>query len=156
MAVTRFSGRCAPEHPGAPNVGRSVMVEAYSHEISSCGFWPGGGLGFPAFYAYAYPEPERFRDWPVQPAQAYYHGDLREFILPYDAVRTAEDPEERLLAFCQTTYEAAAVPGRWDRASLEHRGGIAPRRREQQGGRVLGLVDDWGRGISFDRGGGRR
>jgi len=126
VAVTRFSGRRAPEHPGSPNVGRSVMVEAYSHEVSSCGFWPGAGLGIPAFYAYAYPEPEGFKEWPVRPAEACYHRDFREFILPYDAVRMAESPDRTLLAFFQTTYEAAAIPGQWDRASLERSGGRTP------------------------------
>jgi hypothetical protein len=121
LAVTRFSGRAAPQHPGGPNVKRSVMVEAYCQEVSSCGFWPGAGLGFPAFYAYAYPEPEGFRDWGVLPAEAYYHPELREFILPYDAVRTAESPGRMLLEFCQSTYEAAAVPGRWDRDMLERK-----------------------------------
>ncbi len=119
LAVTRFSGRAAPEHPGGPNVKRSVMVEAYCREVSSCGFWPGAGLGVPAFYAYAYPEPEGFKDWPVRPAEAYYHPTLREFLLPYDVVRLADAPDQMLLAFCQSTYEAAAVPGRWDRAALE-------------------------------------
>ena len=118
-AVTRFSGRRAPEHPGVPNVGRSVMVEAYSHEVSSCGFWPGAGLGMPAFYAYAYPEPPGFRDHAVQPSEAYYHDGLHEFILPYDAVRNSRSPDEKLLSFFQTTYEAAAEPGNWDRATLE-------------------------------------
>jgi hypothetical protein len=120
-AVTRFSGRRAPEHPGVPSVGRSVMVEAYSHEVSSCGFWPGAGLGEPAFYAYAYPEPEGFTGHPVQPREAYYHKELGEFILPYEVVRTSPTPDETLLAFLQTTYEAAAELAKWDRASLERR-----------------------------------
>jgi len=119
MAVTRFSGRRAPEHPGVPNVGRPVMVEAYSHEVSSCGFWPGLGLGEPAFYAYAYPEPGGFKEYVVKPREAYYNTDWGEFILPYEAVRTAESPDETLLAFLQSTYEAAAVSGKWDRTSLE-------------------------------------
>jgi hypothetical protein len=119
LAVTRFSGRRAPEHPGVPNVGRSVMVEAYSHEVSSCGFWPGSGLGEPAFYAYAYPEPDAFKEYAVKPREAYYSRDWREFILPYAAVRTAESPDEKLLAFLQSTYEAAATLGKWDRTSLE-------------------------------------
>lgn len=123
MAVTRFSGRPAPEHPGAPNVARSVMVEAYSHEVSSCGFWPGVGLGMPSFYAYAYPEPDGFKEYPVQPEGAYYHKDIGEFILPYDAVRTAQSPDEKLLSFLESTYEAAAIQGMWDRASLERNGG---------------------------------
>ncbi len=118
-AVTRFSGRRAPEHPGVPSVGRSVMVEAYSHEVSSCGFWPGAGLGAPAFYAYAYPEPAGFKEYPVRPREAYYHNDLGEFILPYDAVRTSSRPDETLLSFLRSTYEAAADLGHWDRASLE-------------------------------------
>ncbi|RJR30456.1 MAG: hypothetical protein C4576_33585 [Desulfobacteraceae bacterium] len=118
-AVTRFSGRRAPEHPGVPNVGRSVMVEAYSHEVSSCGFWPGAGLGQPAFYAYAYPEPPSFGDYRIDTPGAYYHDDLREFILPYEAVRTSADPDGMLLSFFQTTYEAAAELANWDRSTLE-------------------------------------
>ncbi|CAN5867525.1 DUF5996 family protein [soil metagenome] len=120
MAVTRFSGRPAPAHPGAPFVARWVVREAYSHECSSCGFWPGGGpVPEPAFYAYAYPEPAGFREWPVEPAAAVYSTDLFEFLLPYETVRSAEDPDAVLLAFLQTTYEAAAVPGGWDREALE-------------------------------------
>ncbi len=119
LAVTRFSGRRAPDHPGVPNVARSVMVEAYSHEVSSCGFWPGTGLGEPAFYSYAYPEPEGFKESPVKPDEAYYFNDWGEFVLPYEAVRTAESPDEKLLAFLQSTYEAAANLGKWDRDSLE-------------------------------------
>ena len=119
LAVTRFSGRRAPEHPGVPNVARSVMVEAYSHEVSSCGFWPGAGLGEPAFYAYAYPEPEGFKEYPVHPEEAYYNKDVGEFLLPYEAVRTAESPDGKLLAFLQSTYEAAATLSKWDRDSLE-------------------------------------
>jgi len=121
IAVTRFSGRRAPEHRGAPNVARFVMREAYSHEVSSCGFWPGAGLGKPAFYAYAYPTPEGFGKYPVQPGEAYYHTELGEFLLPYDAVRTSPSPDETLLAFLQSTYEAAANLAKWDRASLERR-----------------------------------
>jgi hypothetical protein len=119
MAVTRFSGRRAPAHPGFPNVARSVMLDAYSHEVSSCGFWPGEGLGMPAFYAYAYPEPKGFPEYPVQPSEAYYNTTLKEFLLPYDVVRTASVPDETLLAFLQSTYEAAANLGQWDRAALE-------------------------------------
>jgi hypothetical protein len=120
LAVTRFSGRPAPPHPGAPNVADSVTREAYSHEVSSAGFWPGGaGLEAPAFYAYAYPEPDGFKQYPVQPAEAYYHRDFGEFVLPYEAVRTANAPDEALLAFLQSTYEAAAELGNWDRAALE-------------------------------------
>ncbi len=119
LAVTRFSGRRAPAHPGAPNVARSVMLESYSHEVSSCGFWAGAGLGKPAFYAYAYPEPDGFRTYPIQPAQASYNPDIGEFLLPYETVRTAASPDETLLAFLQTTYEAAANFAHWDRAALE-------------------------------------
>jgi hypothetical protein len=120
LAVTRFSGRRAPAHPGGvPHLADWVVREAYSHEVSSCGFWAGNGLGYPAFYAYAYPQPEGFAKWKVQPAAAFYSRDLREFILPYDAVREAEDPDATLLGFLQSTYEAAAELGRWDRPALE-------------------------------------
>jgi hypothetical protein len=122
IAVSRFSGRKAPEHPGVPNVGRSVMVEAYSHEVSSCGFWPGAGLGMPAFYSYAYPEQEAFHTCRVKPGEAYYDEQLREFLLPYDVVRTAKNPDEVLLAFLQSTYEAAAKLALWDRNALERSG----------------------------------
>ncbi len=120
LAVTRFSGRTAPKHPGgAPNCADWVMQEAYSHEVSSAGFWPGAGLGEAAFYAYAYPEPEGFRDHPVSPDKAYYHEGLGEFILPYEAVRTADDPEHDLLEFLQSSYLAAATLADWDRGALE-------------------------------------
>jgi hypothetical protein len=121
LAVTRFSGRPAPRHPGgAPNCPDYVMVEAYSHECSSAGFWPGGGaVDEAAFYAYAYPEPAGYSAHAVQPAAAFYHPKAREFILPYEAVRTAADPDAALLAFLQSTYEAAADLGRWDRALLD-------------------------------------
>lgn len=121
LAVTRFSGRRAPEHPGGvPNVANWVMWEAYSHEVSSCGFWPGGGpVAEPVFYAYAYPEPPGFAEAQVQPQEAYYNQDMREFLLPYEAVRTAERPDDVLLAFLQGTYEAAADLGQWDRKALE-------------------------------------
>ncbi len=124
LAVTRFSGRRAPLHPGgAPNCPDYVMTEAYSHECSSCGFWPGGGaLAEPAFYAYAYPEPKGYSDRPVQPAEAYYHEGLREFILPYEAVRGSASPDDALLGFVQSSYQAAADLGKWDRATLERRG----------------------------------
>jgi hypothetical protein len=119
LAVTRFSGRAAPRHPGgAPNVGDWVMVEAYSHELSSAGFWPGGG-DEGGFYSYAYPIPDGFPDRPVQPDQAFYSNELGEFVLPYEAVRSAADPDETLLRFLQTTYEAAADLGGWDRGALE-------------------------------------
>ena len=119
MAVTRFSGRRAPDHPGSPNVARFVMREAYSHEASSCGFWAGAGLGIPSFYSYAYPEPERFQEYPVQPGEAYYSESFRLFLLPYEVVRKAVSPDEMLLAFLQSTYEAAANLAQWDRDSLE-------------------------------------
>ena len=129
LAVTRFSGRIAPKHPGgAPNCADWVMEEAYSHEVSSAGFWPGAGLGEAAFYAYAYPEPEGFKEYPVQPKAAYYHKELGEFILPYEAVRTAEEPDTVLLDFLQSTYEAAADIARWDRNALERK--ADPRMRE--------------------------
>jgi hypothetical protein len=119
LAVTRFSGRPAPPHPGAPNVADSVTREAYSHEASSCGFWP-GGFGYDAsFYAYAYPQPEGFAEYQVQPSEAFYSKELGEFMLPYEAVRSASSPEQTLLSFLQSTYEAAADLAKWDRASLE-------------------------------------
>jgi hypothetical protein len=120
LAVTRFSGRPAPRHPGGvPNCADWVMHEAYSHELSSAGFWPGAGLGEPAFYSYAYPEPAGYRDHPLRPEAAYYHDGLHELILPYDAVRTADRPDETLLEFLQSAYEAAATLARWDRRALE-------------------------------------
>ena len=120
LAVTRFSGRPAPPHPGAPGVADSVTREAYSHEVSSAGFWPGGpALPEPIFYSYAYPEPEGFKDAKVGPARAYYHPDFKEFVLPYEAVRTSDDPDRDLLRFLQDTYEAAADNAHWDRAALE-------------------------------------
>jgi hypothetical protein len=120
LAVTRFSGRTAPKHPGgAPNCADWVMVEAYSHEVSSAGFWPGAGLGEPAFYSYAYPEPNGFSEHPVLPKEAYYLKELGEFILPYEAVRTAEQPDTMLMDFLQSTYEAAADLAGWKRDALE-------------------------------------
>jgi hypothetical protein len=121
LAVTRFSGRRAPEHPGGiPNMADWVTREAYSHEVSSCGFWPGGGTVVePVFYAYAYPVPEGFKDYPIQPKEAFYSSQMQEFILPYEAVRQADAPDEMLLAFLQSTYETAANLGKWDRAALE-------------------------------------
>jgi hypothetical protein len=119
LAVTRFSGRRAPEHPGgAPNCADFVQVLAYSHEVSSCGYWPGGSTEG-SFYSYAYPEPDGFPNWNVTPEPAYYDHTLREFLLPYAAVRTAENPAALLLAFFQNTYEAAAELAGWDRANLE-------------------------------------
>ena len=120
MAVTRFSGRPAPLHPGVPNCGVFVMQEAYSHEVSSCGFWPGGGLvDEPAFYSYAYPEPEGFEDYPIRPPEAYYNTGINEFLLPYEVVRTSNSHDEVLLNFLQSTYEAAAMGAKWDRRALE-------------------------------------
>jgi len=121
LAVTRFSGRRAPVHPGGiPNCADWVMVEAYSHEVSSAGFWP-GSIDFPhaAFYAYAYPEPDGFARAPVQPAAAHYDTTLREFLLPYGEVRRSRDPRGDLLAFLASTYAAAADLGGWDRRALE-------------------------------------
>jgi len=120
LAVTRFSGRRSPLHPGGiPNLPDDVTREAYSHEVSSAGFWPGGGpVDEPAFYAYAYPQPEGFADASVRPSAVSYNKDFGEFILPYDAVRKSENPEATLLAFLESTYEAAATLGQWDR-SLE-------------------------------------
>jgi len=120
LAVTRFSGRTAPKHRGGiPNCADWVMEEAYSHEVSSAGFWPGTGVGEASFYAYAYPIPTGFTAYPVQPKAAYFHEALGEFILPYEAVRMAGDPDQTLLSFLQTTYEAAAVSAHWDRRLLE-------------------------------------
>jgi len=121
LAVTRFSGRRAPKHPGGvPNLPDWVAREAYSEEVSSCGFWPGGGpIPYAAFYSYAYPEPAGFAASSVQPGAAFYSSDLREFILPYDIVRQSESPDETLLEFLQTTYAAAANLAKWDRSSLE-------------------------------------
>lgn len=116
LAVTRFSGRRAPERPGADAMTR----EAYSHEVSSVGFWPGGGgIEDAAFYSYTVPEPPGFREAAVRPGGAFYHPQLSEFILMYDEVRTSPSPAAALLEFCQSTYEAAATLGNWDRGALE-------------------------------------
>jgi hypothetical protein len=121
LAVTRFSGRAAPEHPGGiPNLPDWVAREAYAEEVSSCGFWPGGGpIAYPAFYSYAYPEPAGFAASSIAPAEAFYSNDLREFILPYDVVRESPSPDQALLEFVQSTYAAAADLGSWDRKRLE-------------------------------------
>ena len=121
LAVTRFSGRLAPEHPGGvPNLPDHVTREAYSHEVASAGFWPGGGpVPHAAFYAYAYPEPPGYAEAGVEPREAFYSKDLHEFLLPYDAVRQSSSPDDTLLAFLQSTYEAGANLGKWDRAALE-------------------------------------
>lgn len=128
LAVTRFSGRPAPEHPGGfPHLPDPVTREAYSHEVSSAGWWPGqGGLGYPCFYSYAYPTPEGFGGATVAPAEAFWYEDLGEFLLPYEAVRTASDPDEALLSFLQSTYEAAADHAGWDRQALEREEGPPP------------------------------
>ena len=124
LAVTRFSGRRAPLHPGgAPNCGPHVMWEAYSHEVSSAGYWPGAPGAEGVFYSYAYPEPPGYREASVEPGgDARFDAALGEFILPYETVRTADDPEELLLSFLQSTYEAAADTGQWDRAVLDRPG----------------------------------
>ncbi len=121
LAVTRFSSRRAPLHPGGvPHLPDSVAQEAYSHEVSSAGFWPGGGgIEYPAFYSYAYPAADGFHSSPVKPDAAFFSDALGEFILPYEAVRRSADPEATLLDFLQSTYEAAANSAKWDRAALE-------------------------------------
>jgi hypothetical protein len=121
LAVTRFSGRPAPVHPGGiPALPDNVTREAYSHEVSSAGFWPGDGrTTFPAFYSYAYPTPKGFAEAQAAPAGAYFDATLGEFLLPYDAARNSNDPEGTLMAFLQSTYRAAADLGRWDREALE-------------------------------------
>jgi hypothetical protein len=121
LAVTRFSGRRAPRHPGGvPHLPDDVAAEAYSHEVSSAGFWPGSGaIDYPAFYSYAYPEPAGFRATAVRPDAAFFSEALGEFILPYDAVRTAARPDQALLEFLQSTYEATANAAKWDRGALE-------------------------------------
>jgi hypothetical protein len=121
LALTRFSGRTAPTMTSdSPNLGAWVMQEAYSHEVSSCGFWPGnGGFGQAAFYSYAYPEPPGFSDAPLRPDAAYYDQNLGQFILPYDAVRQAPSPDDHVLDFLQSTYSAAADLAHWDRTALE-------------------------------------
>jgi hypothetical protein len=131
LAVTRFSGRKAPRHPGGvPNLPDAVAREAYSHEVSSAGFWPGGGpIPYAAFYSYAYPAPDGFANAAVRPAAAFFSKDLSEFILPYDAVRTADDPDRVLMDFLQSTYDAAADLGKWDRAALECAIGVPCRPR---------------------------
>jgi hypothetical protein len=121
LAVTRFSGRTAPPPKGrTPNVADWVMAEAYSHEVSSCGFWPGnGGFGQAAFYVYAYPEPQGYGDARLSMSEGAYNKDLGQFILPYDAVRQARDPDALVLSFLQETYAAAANLAKWDRGALE-------------------------------------
>jgi hypothetical protein len=123
LAVTRFSGRAAPPHPGGiPHLPDAITREAYSQEVSSLGFWPGNAVApTPIFYSYAYPEPPGFAEAKIQPDEALYQSKLREFILPYDAVRTAEKPDQVLLDFAQSAYDAASKLGKWDRAALEEK-----------------------------------
>lgn len=128
LATTRFSGRSATPSENAFHVAKYVMQEAYSAECCSCGFWPGQGLGEPAFYSYTWPEPPGCPTYPIQPAQGYYHLGLKEFILPYEAVRTAPDWEDLVLSFFQTTYEAGANLAKWDRDRLERSFLIGPDR----------------------------
>ena len=123
LAVTRFSGRPAPQHPGGvPHLPDWVAREAYSHEVSSCGFWSGTApVDYPAFYAYAYPQPAGFAEAQVRPTGAFFSKDFGEFILPYAVVRESADPDVTLLEFLQSTYNAAADLGNWDRAGLERK-----------------------------------
>ncbi|MGC1689829.1 MAG: DUF5996 family protein [Pseudolabrys sp.] len=133
LAVTRFSGRPAPRHPGGvPHLPNAVAREAYSHEVSSAGFWPGGGgpVDYAAFYSYAYPAPDGFGGATVKPAEAFFSKDLGEFLLPYDAVRRGRDPDAVLMEFLQSTYDAAANLAKWDRKSLECRLGQAGKPRK--------------------------
>jgi hypothetical protein len=119
LACTRFSGRTAPEHPSMPGLADRVTRDAYSHEVSSCGFWPGSGNIEPFFYSYAYPEPPGYREYAIAPAQARFDPNFGEFILPYEEMRSSQDPDAALLEFLQSTYEAAANSAHWDRAALE-------------------------------------
>ncbi len=121
LAVTRFSGREAPPHPGGvPNFPDWAAREAYSHEVSSAGFWPGGGgVDYPAFYSYAYPKPSGFGEARIQPSEAFWSSELGEFLLPYDSVRNADSPDDSLLDFLQSSYAAAADLADWDRAAME-------------------------------------
>jgi hypothetical protein len=119
LACTRFSGRTAPEHKSMPGLPDRVVRDAYSHEVSSAGFWPGAPGMEAVFYSYAYPEPKGYREWKGRPAEASFSEAMGEFVLPYEAVRQAKDPDAALLEFLQSTYEAAAECARWDRAALE-------------------------------------
>jgi hypothetical protein len=123
LAVTRFSGQPAPRHPGGvPHLPDAITREAYSQEVSSLGFWPGNeAMPQAIFYSYAYPEPKGFSEAKVKPEAASYNPQVKEFILPYDVVRAAESPDEMLLAFAQSTYDAASTLGNWDRAALEEK-----------------------------------
>ena len=128
LACTRFSGRTAPEHPSMPGLADRVTRDAYSHEVSSCGFWPGAPGVEPFFYSYAYPEPAGYSKFRVAPGEASYHTDFGEFVLPYEAMRQSVDPDAALLEFLQSTYDAAAECGMWDRAALE----IGPQQSDVQ------------------------
>lgn len=119
LACTRFSGRVAPEHPSMPGLPDRVTRDAYSHEVSSAGFWPGGPGVDAFFYSYAYPEPKGYREWKVRPMEARFDGAFGEFVLPYAAMRSAGDPDAVLMEFLESTYEAAADLGKWDRKALE-------------------------------------
>jgi len=120
LATTRFSGRTAPKHPGGvPNCPDRVMVESYSHELSSAGFWAGAGVGEAAFYSYAYPEPEGYRTAEIMPQEAWYSEELGEYLLTYEAVQLSPNPDEVLLQFLESTYEAASTKGNWDKKALE-------------------------------------
>jgi hypothetical protein len=130
LAVTRFSGRPAPLLPATGPLA-AVMREAYSHQVSSAGFWPGSGnVNYAAFYSYAYPEPKGFSSFAVRPAETKYNEELSQFLLPYDAVRSARDPDAMLMEYLQSTYEAAAITGNWDRAALECAVGVPGRPRQ--------------------------
>ena len=122
LACTRFSGRTAPPHPSMPGLADRVTRDAYSHEVSSCGFWPGAPGAEPFFYSYAYPEPIGYREYSIAPKQAWFNAAFGEFILPYEAMRQSADPDAALLAFLESTYEAAANCAAWDRARLEVEG----------------------------------
>ncbi len=119
LACTRFSGRSAPEHPSMPGLADRVTRDAYSHEVSSCGFWPGAPGIEAFFYSYAYPEPPGYREYSIAPSQGRFDANFGEFILPYEAMRLSSDPDAALLDFLQSTYEAAANCAHWDRAALE-------------------------------------
>jgi Family of unknown function (DUF5996) len=119
LACTRFSGRTAPVHKSMPGLPDRVTRDAYSHEVSSCGFWPGAPGVEAMFYSYAYPEPPGYAEYPIAPAAAAFSKDFGEFVLPYEAMRTSADPDGALLEFLQSTYEAAANLGKWDRDALE-------------------------------------
>jgi len=122
LACTRFSGRPAPPHPSMPGLPDRVTRDAYSHEVSSAGFWPGAPGVDAFFYSYAYPEPTGYREYKVSPAEARFDATLGEFVLPYEVMRRAPDPDKALMEFLESTYDAAANLGRWDRKALEQRG----------------------------------